>query len=138
MRWPRKNDAESIQARREAIRGVVGDGPLAHDDESWSRAQEAHTGATVIPVSVGSSVVNTVNPTWSVSTSWPRAVAAAPLARSSLDRPPEPESVAIEPDTSINTSTLALLRTSPHSDRTSRSTSGPGGLSVMVTPSACT
>ncbi len=52
MRWPRKNDAESIAARRAAIRGVVGDGPLSHDDEAWSRAQEAHTGATVIPVSV--------------------------------------------------------------------------------------
>src|SRR5687768_145364 len=52
MRWPRKNDAESIAARREAIRGVVGDRPLAHDDEAWSRAQEAHTGAAVIPVSV--------------------------------------------------------------------------------------
>ena len=25
MKWPRKNDAESIQARRDAIRGVVGD-----------------------------------------------------------------------------------------------------------------
>ena len=52
MKWPRKNDAESIQARRDAIRGTVGDGPLAHDDEAWSRAQESHTGAVVIPVSV--------------------------------------------------------------------------------------
>ena len=52
MRWPRKNDAESIRARRDAIRGVVGDGPLALDDEAWSRAQESHTGAAVIPVSV--------------------------------------------------------------------------------------
>ena len=51
-KWPRKNDAESIAARREAIRGVVGDAPLAHDDEAWSRAQEAHTGAALIPVSV--------------------------------------------------------------------------------------
>jgi len=51
-KWPRRNDAESIAARREAIRGVVGDAPLAHDDEAWSRAQESHTGATVIPVSV--------------------------------------------------------------------------------------
>ena len=39
-------------ARREAIRGVVGDEPLALDDEAWSRAQESHTGAAVIPVSV--------------------------------------------------------------------------------------
>ena len=33
MKWPRKNDAESIQARRDAIRVTVGDEPLAHDDE---------------------------------------------------------------------------------------------------------
>ncbi len=52
MNWPRKNDAESIQARRDAIRGTVGDAPLAHDDEAWTRAQESHTGATLIPVSV--------------------------------------------------------------------------------------
>ena len=52
MRWPRKNDAESIAARRDAIREIVGDAPLALDDEAWSRAQEAHTGAMVIPVSV--------------------------------------------------------------------------------------
>ena len=52
MRWPRKNDAESIQARRDAIRATVGDRALSHDDESWSRAQESHTGAAVIPVSV--------------------------------------------------------------------------------------
>ena len=52
MRWPRKNDAESIQARRDAIRAAVGDRALSHDDESWSRAQESHTGAAVIPVSV--------------------------------------------------------------------------------------
>src|ERR687897_2580192 len=52
MRWPRKNDAESIQARREAIRATVGDRVLSHDDESWARAQESHTGAVVIPVSV--------------------------------------------------------------------------------------
>ena len=52
MKWPRKNDADSIAARRDAIRDVVGDEPLAHDDEAWPRAQESHTGATVIPVSV--------------------------------------------------------------------------------------
>ena len=51
-KWPRRNDAESIGARREAIRAVVGDEPLAHDDEAWSRAQESHTGAAVIPVAV--------------------------------------------------------------------------------------
>lgn len=52
MRWPRRNDTESIAARREAIRGVVGDEPLSHDDEAWSRAQESHTGAALIPVAV--------------------------------------------------------------------------------------
>lgn len=52
MRWPRKNDAESIAARREAIRNVVGDAALGHDEEAWTRAQEAHTGAALIPVSV--------------------------------------------------------------------------------------
>ena len=51
-RWPRRNDADSIRARRDAIRPIVGDEPLAHDDEAWTRAQEAHTGAAVIPVSV--------------------------------------------------------------------------------------
>ena len=43
-KWPRRNDAESIGARREAIRTVVGDEPLSHDDEAWVRAQESHTG----------------------------------------------------------------------------------------------
>ena len=65
MRWPRKNDVESIQARRDAIRGTVGDGPLAHDDESWIRAQESHTGAVVIPVSV-------VGPLRTRGGCWPR------------------------------------------------------------------
>ena len=51
-KWPRRNDADSIRARRDAIRDVVGDEPLAHDEEAWTRAQEAHTGATAIPVSV--------------------------------------------------------------------------------------
>ena len=51
-RWPRRNDAESIRARQDAIRAVVGDEPLAHDDDAWTRAQESHTGAALIPVSV--------------------------------------------------------------------------------------
>src|SRR6478735_10729106 len=85
---------------------------------------------------VGRSVVNTENPTWSVSTNWSSAVVAADLARSNLDFPPDPESLAIDPDTSISTSTRALLRTSAHSDRTSCSTSGLGGFSAIVTPSA--
>src|SRR6476620_6968448 len=85
---------------------------------------------------VGMSVVNTENPTWSVSTSWSSAVVAADLARSSLDLPPDPESLAMDPETSINTNTRALLRTSAHSDRTSRNTSGLGGFNAIVTPSA--
>ena len=44
-KWPRRNDAESISARREAIRGVVGDEPLAHDDEAWT----AHRSRTPAP-----------------------------------------------------------------------------------------
>jgi hydroxymethylglutaryl-CoA reductase (NADPH) len=51
-KWPRRNDAASIGARREAIRGVVGDEPLRHDDEAWTRAQESHTGVAAIPVAV--------------------------------------------------------------------------------------
>src|SRR5687768_15056243 len=51
-RWPRKNAPASIAARRDAIRAVVGDEPLAQDDEAWARAQESHTGIAVIPVSV--------------------------------------------------------------------------------------
>src|SRR5215210_2934044 len=51
-KWPRRNDAASIAARRDAIRAVVGDEPLAYDDEAWTRAQEAHTGVAAIPVSV--------------------------------------------------------------------------------------
>jgi hydroxymethylglutaryl-CoA reductase (NADPH) len=51
-KWPRRNDAESIRTRRDAIRSVVGDEPLAHDQEAWARAQETHTGAAVIPVAV--------------------------------------------------------------------------------------
>jgi hydroxymethylglutaryl-CoA reductase (NADPH) len=51
-KWPRRNDVQSIHARREAIRSAVGDEPLSHDDEAWTRAQEAHTGAAVLPVAV--------------------------------------------------------------------------------------
>ena len=71
-----------------------------------------------------------------MSTNWLRAVVAADFARSSFDLPPDPESLAIDPDTSITTSTRAGLRTSVHSARTSRRTCGPGGFRVIFTPSA--
>ena len=51
-RWPRKNDPDSIRARQDAIRADVGAETLAHDLEPWASAQEALTGATLIPVSV--------------------------------------------------------------------------------------
>lgn len=53
-RWPRKNDAESIRARQEALRARVGeDGEVFWDElEPWARAQEALTGVAVIPVGV--------------------------------------------------------------------------------------
>jgi hydroxymethylglutaryl-CoA reductase (NADPH) len=49
-RWPRKNDAESIKARQDALElnGVV----TAIDLEPFVNAQEMLTGAAVIPVSV--------------------------------------------------------------------------------------
>ena len=51
-RWPRKNDPDSVRARQDAIRDAVGPETLEHDLEPWSSAQEALTGATLIPVSV--------------------------------------------------------------------------------------
>src|SRR4051812_24988805 len=50
MKWPRKNDAESIRARQEAL-GLDGE-VAAIDLEPFARAQEMLTGAAVIPVSV--------------------------------------------------------------------------------------
>ena len=49
-KWPRKNDAESIRARQEAL-GLNGS-VTAIDLEPFARAQEMLTGAAVIPVSV--------------------------------------------------------------------------------------
>jgi hydroxymethylglutaryl-CoA reductase (NADPH) len=49
-RWPRKNDAESIKARQEAL-GLDGE-VTSIDLEPFARAQEMLTGAAVIPVSV--------------------------------------------------------------------------------------
>ena len=52
QRWPRKNNPESIRARQDSIRETVGEAPLALSEEAWTRAQESHTGAVAIPVSV--------------------------------------------------------------------------------------
>ena len=52
MRWPRKNDPDSVRARQEALRGRVGEEVLAHDLTPWTSAQEVLTGAALIPVSV--------------------------------------------------------------------------------------
>src|SRR5919109_173000 len=53
-RWPRRNDPESIRARQDALRELVGeDGEVFWDDlQPWAKAQEALTGVAVIPVSV--------------------------------------------------------------------------------------
>jgi hydroxymethylglutaryl-CoA reductase (NADPH) len=52
-RWPRKNDAESIRARQDVVRGLTDDGEVLWDELSpWERANEALTGVAVIPVSV--------------------------------------------------------------------------------------
>jgi hydroxymethylglutaryl-CoA reductase (NADPH) len=55
MKWPRKNDPDSIRARQEALGldGVV----TAIDLEPFARAQEMLTGAAVIPVSVAGPIV---------------------------------------------------------------------------------
>ena len=49
-RFPRKNDADSIRARQEAL-GLDGE-VVGFDLEPWTRAAEQLTGAAVIPVSV--------------------------------------------------------------------------------------
>jgi hydroxymethylglutaryl-CoA reductase (NADPH) len=49
-KWPRKNDADSLRARQEAL-GLDGE-VTAIDLEPFMRAQEMLTGATAIPVSV--------------------------------------------------------------------------------------
>jgi hydroxymethylglutaryl-CoA reductase (NADPH) len=52
-RWPRKNDAESIRARQDAVRRLTDDGEVLWDELSpWQNANEALTGVAVIPVSV--------------------------------------------------------------------------------------
>jgi hydroxymethylglutaryl-CoA reductase (NADPH) len=49
-KWPRKNDAESIRARQEAL--GLSDGVTSIDLSPFVKAQEMLTGAAVIPVSV--------------------------------------------------------------------------------------
>ena len=49
-KWPRKNDADSIKARQEAL-GLDGE-VTGIELEPWARAQEMLTGVAVIPVSV--------------------------------------------------------------------------------------
>src|SRR6266508_3668569 len=53
-RWPRRNDPDSIRARQETLRGLVGeDGDVFWDDlQPWGRATEALTGVAVVPVAV--------------------------------------------------------------------------------------
>jgi hydroxymethylglutaryl-CoA reductase (NADPH) len=51
-RWPRKNDPDSLRARQEAVREAVGDEVLDHDLTAYTGAQEALTGAMLIPVAV--------------------------------------------------------------------------------------
>jgi hydroxymethylglutaryl-CoA reductase (NADPH) len=52
-RWPRKNDADSIRARQEIVRGRTDDGEVLWDDLTpWANANEALTGVAVLPVSV--------------------------------------------------------------------------------------
>jgi hydroxymethylglutaryl-CoA reductase (NADPH) len=55
MRWPRKNDARSIAARQEALRGLGHDGEVFWDGaqlQPWARATEVLTGVAVVPVAV--------------------------------------------------------------------------------------
>jgi hydroxymethylglutaryl-CoA reductase (NADPH) len=50
MRWPRKNDAESIEARRHAM-GIAGGVVTSVDLEPFAKAAESLVGVAVIPVS---------------------------------------------------------------------------------------
>ena len=52
-RWPRKNDADAIRTRQDALRPLTDDGEVFWDDlERFSRATEALTGVAVVPVAV--------------------------------------------------------------------------------------
>ena len=50
-RWPRKNDADSIRERQDALRPSTARSSR-HDLTPWARAQESLTGVAVIPVAV--------------------------------------------------------------------------------------
>ena len=51
-RWPRKNDAESIRTRQDALAGLTNGPVFAHDLEPFTGATEALTGVTVVPTAV--------------------------------------------------------------------------------------
>src|SRR3954454_24484277 len=51
-KWPRRNDAESIAARRAALDGRVDPEVFSLDVTPWAAAQEALTGVAVVPVAV--------------------------------------------------------------------------------------
>ena len=46
-KWPRKNDAASIQARRAALDGRVDPEVFGIDLAPWVNAQEAHSGKKI-------------------------------------------------------------------------------------------
>jgi hypothetical protein len=51
-KWPRRNDAESIAARREVLDGRVDPEVFSLDVSPWAGAQVALTGVAVVPVAV--------------------------------------------------------------------------------------
>jgi len=51
-RWPRKNDAESIRTRQEALAALTNGPVFAHDLEPFTGATEALTGVSVVPTAV--------------------------------------------------------------------------------------
>ncbi len=51
-RWPRKNDAESIRTRQDALAGLTNGPVFAHDLAPFTGATEALTGVTVVPTAV--------------------------------------------------------------------------------------
>ena len=51
-KWPRRNDAESVAARQQALDGRVDPEVFSMDVAPWANAQEALTGVAVVPVAV--------------------------------------------------------------------------------------